>query len=97
MIPRSLPLERDEILVANKTGWDEEKRPDAKGFRGDVRCDAAYVKAPRVRYVIAVCARRIRDKSASVDNEALRTGGELSRMVYDHFRAALPAPAAPAS
>ncbi|MEX0880845.1 MAG: serine hydrolase [Thermoanaerobaculia bacterium] len=85
MIPRSLPFEREKILVANKTGWDEEKLPDASGFRGDVRNDAAYVKSPKARYVLAICARRIRDKSSSVDNEALRTGAELSRMVYDHF------------
>ncbi len=86
MIPRSLPFERDKILVANKTGWDEEKLPDASGFRGDVRNDAAYVKSPKARYVLAICARRIRDKSASVDNEALRTGAELSRIVYEHFQ-----------
>ena len=85
MIPRSLPFEREEISVGNKTGWDEEKLPDGRGFRGDVRNDAAYVKSPRARYVIAICARRIRDKSAGVDNEALRTGAELSRMVYDAF------------
>jgi beta-lactamase class A len=85
MIPRSLPFERDQILVANKTGWDEEKLPDSAGFRGDVRSDAAYVKSPKARYVIAICARRIRDKRASVDNEALVTGAELSRMVYDDF------------
>jgi beta-lactamase class A len=83
MIPRSLPFERDKILVANKTGWDEEKLPDASGFKGDVRNDAAYVKSPGARYVIAICARRIRDKRASVDNEALVTGATLSRMVYD--------------
>ncbi|HEY3203266.1 MAG TPA: serine hydrolase [Thermoanaerobaculia bacterium] len=85
MIPRSLPFEREKILVANKTGWDEEKQPDAKGFKGDVRDDAAYVKSPKARYVIAICARRIHDKSPGVDNEALRAGAELSRMVYDYF------------
>ncbi len=85
MIPRSLPFEREKILVANKTGWDEEKRPDASGFKGDVRGDAAYVESPKARYVIAICARRIRDKRTSVDNEALATGAELSRMVYDGF------------
>src|SRR5262249_57422421 len=53
MITRSLPFEPDEILVANKTGWDAEKLPDASGFRGDVRNDAAYVKSPRARDVIA--------------------------------------------
>jgi beta-lactamase class A len=91
MIPRRLPFERDSIFVANKTGWDEEKLADASGFRGDIRTDAAYVRARGVRYVIAICARRTRDKSPSADNEALVTGAELSRMVYDDFRRA-PAP-----
>ena len=86
MIPRSLPFETDEILVANKTGWDEEKNPDAKGFKGDVRNDAAYVKGPKARFVIAICARRIRDKRASADNDTFRLGAELSRMVYDRFQ-----------
>src|SRR5262249_26343647 len=85
MIPRSLPLERDGIVVANKTGWDDEKLPDAKGFKGLIRSDAAYVKNPKSRYVIAICARRGEDRRATVDNEALVTGAELSRMVYDHF------------
>jgi beta-lactamase class A len=87
MIPRSLPVERADVLVANKTGWDEEKRPDAKGFKGDVRCDAAYVKSGKARYVIAIMARGIRDKSPGVDNEALKTGAELSRIVYDYLNA----------
>jgi beta-lactamase class A len=90
MIPRSLPFEKEDILVANKTGWDEEKRPDAKGFKGDVRNDAAYVKGPRARYVLAICARRIADKSPGVDNETLSTGGEISRMIYDAFSAKTP-------
>jgi beta-lactamase class A len=85
MIPRSLPFERDKILVANKTGWDEEKLPDASGFKGDVRNDAAYVQSPKARYVIAICARKIQDKRSSVDNETLVTGAELSRLVYDAF------------
>ena len=85
MIPRALPFEKEEIFVANKTGWDEEKRPDAKGFKGDVRNDAAYVKGPKARYVIAICARRIADKSPGVDSEALKTGGEISKLVYDAF------------
>jgi beta-lactamase class A len=87
MIPRSLPFGSEEILVANKTGWDKEKNPDAKGFQGDVRNDAAYVKTSRARYVIAICARRIQDKSPGVDNEARRLGAELSRIVYDAFSA----------
>ena len=85
MIPRSLPLERDKIVVANKTGWDEEKLPDAKGFNGEIRSDAAFVRSPKCRYVIAICVRRGQDTRATVDNEALVAGAELSRMVYDHF------------
>ena len=83
MIPRSLPFGRDRIFVASKTGWDEEKLPDRAGFRGDVRNDAAYVKGPRGRYVIAILARRGKDKSPGVDSEALVTGGRISRLVYD--------------
>jgi hypothetical protein len=85
MIPRLLPFDRERITVANKTGWDEEKTPDAKGFKGDVRSDAAFVVSPRSRYVIAICARKIRDKSPGVDNRALVTGARLSQMVYDYF------------
>ena len=59
---------------------------DVSGFKGDVR-DDGYVKSPKARCVIAICARRIRDKRDSVDNEALRTGGSLSRMVYDLYKA----------
>src|SRR5215813_2429272 len=83
MIPRSLPIERDKLIVANKTGWDEEKLPDAKGFKGEIRTDAAFVKGPKLRYVIAICVRRGDDTRATVDNEALVTGAELSRIVYD--------------
>jgi len=93
MIPRSLPMEDENILVANKTGWDEEKLPDASGFKGDVRNDAAYVKSPKARYVIAICARRTRDKRASVDNETFVTGAAISRMVYDFFNGPPPASA----
>ena len=85
MIPRSLPFDRDRITVANKTGWDEEKLPGPSGLKGDVRTDAAYVRSPRARYVIAICARRVKDKTPTVDNQALVTGARISRMVYDHF------------
>lgn len=86
MIPRSLPVSKPGVLVANKTGWDEEKRPDARGFRGDVRGDVAYVRGARGSYVIAILARRIVDKSPGPDSEALRTGAELSRIVWDAFQ-----------
>ena len=85
MIPRRLPFERDRIFVASKTGWDEEKLADPSGFRGDVRNDAAYVKGPRGRYVLAILVRRGKDKSPGVDSEALVTGARISRMVYDAF------------
>jgi beta-lactamase class A len=85
MIPRSLPFEGEVVVVANKTGWDEEKRPDASGFKGGVRGDAAIVLGPRARYVVAILARRIRDKSPGADNAALVTGAAISRMIYDHF------------
>ena len=85
MIPRSLPFEREEIFVANKTGWDEEKIADAAGVKGEIRTDAAYVKGPRARFVIAILSRRGRDKRPGADNEALVTGAAISRMVYDEL------------
>src|SRR5262249_46877516 len=85
MIPRSLPIEQDRIVVANKTGWDEEKLTDAKGFKAEIRSDAAFVRSPKCRYAIAICVRRGQDTRSTVDNEALVAGAELSRMVYDHF------------
>jgi beta-lactamase class A len=83
MIPRSLPFEREKIFVANKTGWDEEKLPDAAGLKGEIRTDAAYVKGPKSRYTIAICTRRGKDKSPGADNAALVTGAAVSRLVYD--------------
>lgn len=88
MVPRPLPVSQPGVLVANKTGWDEEKQPDARGFRGDVRGDVAFVKGPRGRYVLAILARRIADKVPGVDSEALRTGADLSRIVWDAFQGA---------
>ena len=87
MIPRSLPFEREKIFVANKTGWDEEKLPDASGVKGEIRTDAAYVKGPRARYVIAICTRRGRDKRPGADNAALATGAAISRLIYDAWSA----------
>ncbi|MEP7132727.1 MAG: serine hydrolase, partial [Acidobacteriota bacterium] len=81
MIPRSLPFEREKIFVGNKTGWDEEKLPDAAGVKGEIRTDAAYVKGPHSRYTIAICTRRGRDKRPGADNAALVTGAAISRLV----------------
>lgn len=85
MIPRGLPLEDPKILVANKTGWDEEKNPDSAGFRGDVRGDAAFVEAPGARYVLVVLMRRIADKRPTADNDAFVTGAAISKLVFEHF------------
>lgn len=67
----------------DRVGRGEE--PDASGFKGDVRTDAAYVETPKARHMIAICVRRVRDKRPGVDNRALVTGARLSRMVYDSF------------
>jgi hypothetical protein len=83
MIPRSLPFEREKIFVANKTGWDEEKLPDASGLKGEIRTDAAYVKGAKSRYTIAICTRRGKDKRPGSDNAALVIGAKISRLVYD--------------
>ena len=64
---------------------DEEK---VKGPAGDfrhVRADIGIVEGPRGRLVIAIFARQVEDTRWSVDNEALVTGGEVARMVYDYF------------
>lgn len=85
MIPRGVPLAEGKVRVASKTGWDEEKNPDASGFRGDVRGDVAIVTTPGSRYVLAILARRITDKNPTADNEALVAGADVSRLVYQHF------------
>lgn len=85
MIARSLPYERDAIEVASKSGFDEEKHAGAGGVKGHVRTDAAYVRGPKARFVIAICTRQVRDRQWGVDNAALRTGAAIAREVYDAF------------
>jgi beta-lactamase class A len=80
MIPRMLP---DGVEVGNKTGTDSEKQPDARGRRGAIRVDAAIVTGKNLRYVIAIFVRRGGDTNYGVDNEAVRLGARLSRLVYD--------------
>ena len=70
---------------AGKSGTDEEKLADAAGFKGAIRTDAGIVTSPSARYAIAIMTRRVKDTRWSVDNDALVTGAEVSRMVYDHF------------
>jgi hypothetical protein len=41
MIPRALP-ETDDVLIANKPGWDSEKHPDAAGVKRAVRGDVRH-------------------------------------------------------
>ena len=44
-----------------------------------------FTRTPRVRYVVAICARQVRDTRWGVDNDALVTGADVSRMVHDAF------------
>jgi beta-lactamase class A len=87
MIPRQLPA---GVQVGNKTGTDSEKLPDAQGRRGAIRVDAAIVTSGPVRYVIAVFVRRGADTSSGVDNEAVRLGARLARLVHDRFAGTQP-------
>jgi hypothetical protein len=84
MIPRALP-DTDDVVIADKPGWDEEKHPDAAGVKRHVRGDVAIVITPRGRYVIAIQARQVQDTSWGPDNEAVVLAGRISRMVYDTF------------
>lgn len=84
MVPRALP-ETDEVVVADKPGWDSEKHADAAGVKRHVRGDVAVVTTPRGRYVIAIHARQVEDTRWGPDNEAVVLAGRISRMVYDAF------------
>ena len=84
MIPRSLP-ETDDVVVANKPGWDSEKHPDAAGVKRAVRGDVALVTTARGRYVIAIQARQVADTRDGPDNEAVVLAARISRMIYDAF------------
>lgn len=87
MIPRILPS-ADRIVVGHKTGTDEEKALDANGVHRHVRSDAAIVVTPTMRYAISIFTRQVEDTNWGVDNAALVTGARVSRLVYDHFKAA---------
>jgi beta-lactamase class A len=86
MIARDLP-ETDEVMVAGKPGWDEEKHPGPKGVRGHVRGDAAIVSTARGRYVVAIHARQVQDTRWGPDNDAVVLAARISRMIYDAFAA----------
>jgi hypothetical protein len=85
MIPRSLP-ETDEVVIADKPGWDTEKHADATGVRRHVRGDVAIVTTPRGRYVLAIHARQVHDTRWGPDNEATVLAARISEMVYAAFR-----------
>jgi len=82
MIPRYLP---PGLQVANKTGTDTEKLPDAQGRRGAIRTDAAIVTGDGIQYAIAVFVRRGDDTRTGVDNAGVLLGATLSRMVFEAF------------
>ncbi len=82
MIPRLLP---DDVEVGNKTGTDQEKHAGPGGVRRHVRADVAIVTGHGVRYVIAVYTRQVEDTRWGVENDAVTTGAQISRMVYDYF------------
>lgn len=84
MIPRRLPPGAG-LVVANKTGTDAEKVPDASGDRGHIHNDVAIVKTPKATWVIAIFTRRGRSQTWTADNEALVAGADISRAVYDEW------------
>ena len=84
MIPRLLPALRG-VAVGNKTGTDEEKQAGGDGGRRHVRADAGVVTGPDFSYAIAIYARQVEDRRWSVENDALTTGGRISRLVFDRF------------
>ncbi len=84
MIPRALP-DADDVVVADKPGWDSEKHPDQAGVKRHVRGDVGIVTTPRGRYVIAIHARQVEDTRWGPDNDAVVLAGRISRMVYDAF------------
>lgn len=85
MIPRRLPPGAGAI-VANKTGTDEEKQPDASGVKGHIHNDVAIVKTARATWVVAIFTRRGKSTTWTADNEALTAGAEISRLIFDEWR-----------
>jgi beta-lactamase class A len=82
MIPRRLPGGAG-IIVANKTGTDEEKQPDASGDKGHIHNDVAIVKTANATWVLSIFTRRGKSTTWTADNEALVAGAEISRVIYE--------------
>jgi beta-lactamase class A len=81
MIPRRLPP-GEHVIVANKTGTDEEKEPDASGKKGHIHNDVAIVKTPGATWVLAIYTRRGESPYWTAENEALVKGAEISEAIY---------------
>ena len=82
MIPRRLPANAG-VIVANKTGTDEEKQPDASGWKGHIHNDVAIVKTPRATWVLAIFTRRGDSPYWTAENDALVKGAAISEAVYN--------------
>jgi beta-lactamase class A len=85
MIARRIPFDAPNVLVASKSGTDEEKVADASGVRGHVRGDVAFVQTPAAKYVLAVLTRRVKDDSWTADNAGVVAGAEISKAVWDRW------------
>lgn len=81
MIARRLPP-GEHVIVANKTGTDEEKQPDASGRKGHIHNDVAIVKTPGATWVLAIYTRRGESPYWTAENEALVKGAEISEAIY---------------
>jgi beta-lactamase class A len=84
MIPRRLPAGAG-VIVANKTGTDEEKQADASGRKGHIHNDVAIVKTPGATWVLAIFTRRGQSATWTADNEALIAGADISKAVYEKW------------
>lgn len=84
MLARRLP-EKEEVVVASKSGTTSEPQPDAKGFKAAVRNDVGVVATPRGRYVVAIFTRHVQDARWGVENVALLAGADVSQLVFEHF------------
>ena len=83
---------KTRLILLGTGGGPRPRKASSASAQVIIRNDAAYVKGPRGRYVVAILARHVKDKSPGVDNKALVTGARISRMVYDAFAAPLASP-----
>lgn len=74
MIPRLLPLRRDRIRVANKTGSVTS-----------TNVDAGLVRSPKADFAIAIFCDLKQDWRRSGDNAALVAAAKVARLVWNAF------------